>query len=122
MHHETTILNIAEGPRGIEIAENEKVDAESNDKCPEIGIKIEGLHIRELVNTGSPCISEEFSLENGKTFQACPKLPVIGHVIKGAIDTKSAKLKIQILAETWIGPEKRKIVYFVIAKLVRKCI
>ena len=47
---------------------------------------------------------------------------MIGHVIKGAIGTKLAKLKIQILAKTWIGPEKRKIVYLIISKLGRGCI
>ena len=93
----------------------------SND---EIDIEIEDLHVRELVDTGSPitCISEEFFLANNKSFKTCPKLPVIDHVIKSAIGTKSAKLKMQILAETWIGPEKKKIVYLIIPKLIRDCI
>ena len=90
----------------------------------EINIEIEGLYVRGLVDTGSPitCLFEEFFLANNKSFQACPKLPVIGHIIKGAIGTKPAKLKTQMLAETWIGPEKRKIVYLIIPKLVRDCI
>ena len=47
---------------------------------------------------------------------------MIDHINKSTISTKPAKLKIQILAETWIGPEKRKIVYLIIPKLVRDCI
>ena len=113
-----------EDPRGINSAENDEDTAENNDKCPEIDIEIEGLHVRGLVDTGSPitCISEKFFLANNKSLQTCPKLLVIGHVIKGAIDTKSAKLKIQILVVTWIGLEKRKIVYLIIPKIVRDCI
>ena len=121
-------MSIMEDPRGTDSAEDDEDTAEKNDKCPQVDIEIEGLQIRGLVDTGSPitCISEEFFLTNITSFQSCPKLPVIGHVIghviKGAIGTKSAKLKTQILAETWIGPEKRKIVYLIIPKLVRDCI
>ena len=61
--------------------------AQDNIKCPEIGIEIEGLHVRGLVDTGSPitCLCEEFFLANNKSFQACPKLAVIGHVIRGRL-------------------------------------
>ena len=113
-----------EDPREISDAADDEGMAEDNVKYPEIDIEIEGLYVRGLVDTASPitCLSEEFFLANNKSFQACPKLPVIGHIIKGAIGTKSAKLKTQILAETWIGPEKRKIVYLIIPKLVRDCI
>ena len=84
---ETTILSIMEDPKGINSAENDEDTAKNNGKCPEIDIEIKGLHVRGLVDTGSPitCISEEFFLTNNKSFQTCPRLPVIGQVIKAVL-------------------------------------
>ena len=48
-----------------------------------------------------------------------PSLTNIGQIIKGALGTKLARLKIQIMAETLVGHERRSIVYLVILKLVR---
>ena len=79
---ETIILSIMEDPREINDEADDEGMAEDNVKCPEIDIEIEGLYVRGLVDTGSPitCLSEEFFLANNKSFQACPKLPVIGHM------------------------------------------
>ena len=119
------MLSIFEDPRHLQ--ESDAEDFEKADEiiqCPEIEVKIENVQVRGLVDTGSPitCISEEFYLENIKKLNNCPRLPIIGQIIKGALETKSARLKIQIKAETLVGHEKRNIVYLVIPKLVRDCI
>ena len=127
MHHgpRIQVLSIFEDPRHVQESDAEDSEkAEEVIQCPEIELKIENIQVRGLVDTGSPitCISEEFYLENVKKLNTCPRLPIIGQIIKGALGTKSARLKIQIMTETLVGHERRSIVYLVIPKLVRDCI
>ena len=105
-------------------SESEGETAEETLKYPEIEVLIERVNVRGLMNTGSPvsCISEEFYKENQQEFDTCPKLPIVGQVIKGAIGNKSSRLKLQIMAKTRIDTENRSIIYLVMPRLVRDCI
>ena len=103
------IMSIFQDPRQPQDSDAEGVEkAEEVIQCPDIDVIIENIGIRRLVDTGSPitCISEEFHMENIKILGSCPRLPIIGQIIKGAIGTKSARLKVQLMAEILVGQGK----------------
>lgn len=58
-------------------------------KCPYITIDINGISTTALLDSGSEvtAISEEF-FENNEKLKICPRLPLNGKIVKGALGEK----------------------------------
>ena len=92
-------------------------------KCPNIKIDINDIQTYALVDSGSEvtAISEEFFNSNEK-LKNCPKLPLNGKIVKGALGSKTMSIKFQILCSVKIGNNIEEIIFLIIPKLGRNCI
>ena len=92
-------------------------------KCPNIKIDINGITTLALIDSGSEvtAISEEF-FELHEKLKNCPKLPLNGKIVKGALGTKSTIVKFQILCLVKVGEITEEIIFLIIPKLGKNCI
>ena len=56
------------------------------------------VSVNALVDSGSEitCICSKFYNDNLEAFVNCPKLPVTGTTVKGAMEKKSKRIKVQL--------------------------
>ena len=93
--------------------------------CPRTNVKIMDVNVNALIDSGSEitCISSKFYDDNIKSFENCPKLPVIGTTVKGAIFMKSKRVKLQLFCPIQINDLISKILPFlVVPDLNEDCI
>lgn len=92
--------------------------------CPEIDIRMNGIKIKALVDTGSKltCVSEKFYDLHKSCFIKCPTFPFVGVDITGFDGEKSKKLKTQFMAEVTIANKTRQIIFAVVPKLIKDVI
>lgn len=93
-------------------------------KCPELEIKINGVPVIALLDTGSQCngISAEWYNKNKEQLGRVEMLRLSNTTIKGAIGQRSKHVNQQIFVEVAIKQHKFDCVFVVIPGLVRDCI
>ena len=77
-----------------------------------------------LIDTGSAisCISESFYEQNLNAFTKCPKLPLTNTQVVGFNNSKSSRLKIQLLIKVKIENFCTDLTFIVVPKLVKNVI
>lgn len=93
-------------------------------RCPHIEISIQSVKTYALYDLGSEviAISEEFYEDNKKVFQDCPKIPINGKIVKGAIGEKTTAIKLQIVCDVSLGKRTEQLIMLIIPKLGKNCI
>lgn len=107
-----------------ELLEEEPRGTPENRRCPVIEMRIEGITVRALVDSGSQvsCISQEFYDRHITTLQNCPFLPVVGVSVVGATKGKPVKLKKQLFVKITLESLLITGTLLVVPELSRECI
>ena len=92
-------------------------------RCPNININISDVATFALIEPGSEvtAISEEF-YEANEELKSCPKLPLNGKIVRGALGSRSTLVKFQILCPVKVGKLTEEIIFLIIPKLGKNCI
>ena len=88
-------------------------------KCPVINAKVEGATAKILLDSGSQisAMSEKWYEERKEILKKCPRLPVPGLSIKGAIGGRTKKIRYQILCKMKLNEMEIDAIFLVIGGL-----
>lgn len=105
-------------------SENLKNQHITNNKCPEIPIRLNNIEVVALIDSGSQIngISEEWYLRNKERLGKVETLKLSNTNVKGAIGTKSKLIRKQILLDVEIENYQFELVFFIIPALNKDCI
>lgn len=116
----TTFINI----RDELLNEKDEITIENINKCPEVDIRLNGVTVRSLIDTGSQinAISEEWFRQNQNKMGNYETLKMTNTTIKGAVGQRSKAVTQQVLLEVEVGKYKFDSVFIVVPELIKECI
>lgn len=106
------------------LTETKHDNTRENTKCPEIKIKVQGVEINTLIDSGSEitCISQTTYDTHIQQWQAVPLLPVKNTYVRVATERKQIRIEKQLYMEITINEITTRIIILVVPKLTREMI